>query len=90
MLDEIDPAAIADPTARALIIQLLNVVNQQAGQLRAALDEIQRLRDEIARLKGEQGRPKINPQAPRPPRRSPPKPNATPPKSASRTANRRI
>jgi len=66
MLDEIDPAAIADPTARALIIQLLNVVDQQAGQLRAALDEIQRLRDEIARLKGEQGRPKINPQAPPP------------------------
>lgn len=66
MLDEIDPAAIADPTARALIIQLLNVVNQQAGQLRAALDEIQRLRDEIARLTGEQGRPKINPQAPPP------------------------
>ena len=66
MLDEIDPAAIADPTARALIIQLLNVVNQQAGQLRAAMDEIQRLRDEIARLKGEQGRPNINPQAPSP------------------------
>jgi hypothetical protein len=64
MFDAIDPAAIADPTARALLIQLLNVVNQQAGQLRAQTEEIQRLRDEIARLKGEQGRPKINPQAP--------------------------
>ncbi len=66
MLDEIDPAAIADPAARALLIRLLNLVDQQAGQLRAARDEIQRLRDEIARLKGEQGRPTINPQAPPP------------------------
>src|SRR6478672_11729199 len=66
MLDEIDPAAIADPAARVLIIRLLNLVDQQAGQLRAQAEEIQRLRDEIARLKGEQGRPKINPQAPPP------------------------
>src|SRR5215217_3082239 len=66
MLDEIDPATIADPAARALILQLLNLVDQQAAHLRAQADEIQRLRDEIARLKGEQGRPKINPQAPPP------------------------
>jgi hypothetical protein len=66
MLDEIDLAAIADPAARALIIRLLNLVDQQAGQLRAQAEEIQRLRDEIARLKGEQGRPKINPHAPPP------------------------
>ena len=66
MLDEIDPATIADPATRALLLQLLNLVDQQAGQLRAARDEIQRLRDEIARLKGEQGRPKINPQTPPP------------------------
>ena len=62
MLDDIDPAAIADPVARVLIIRLLNLVDQQAGQLRAQAEEIQRLRDEIARRKGEQGHPKINPQ----------------------------
>ncbi len=37
MLDEIDPAAIADPTTRALLIRLLNLVDQQAGQLRVIL-----------------------------------------------------
>jgi Transposase IS66 family len=66
MLDDIDPAAIADPVARALIVRLLNVVDQQATQLRTALADNQRLRDENARLQGEQGRPHVNPQA-RPP-----------------------
>src|SRR5689334_14646594 len=61
MLDEIDPAAIQDPQARALIIRLLNLVNDQAAQLQAQAAEIQRLRDEINRLKGEQGRPTIRP-----------------------------
>jgi Transposase IS66 family len=63
MLDHVDPAAIADPTLRALVVELLTLVNTQAAQLQEVRAENQRLRDEIHRLKGEQGRPKINPQA---------------------------
>lgn len=69
MLDDIDPTAVADPLARALIMRLLNVVNDQAAQLQAQAAEIQALRDEINRLKGEQGRPQIKP--PRPARSAP-------------------
>ena len=66
MLDHVDPAAIADPTLRALVVELLNLLNTQATQLHEIRAENQRLRDEIARLKGEQGRPQIHPQAPPP------------------------
>jgi hypothetical protein len=64
MLDDIDPTAVADPQARALLMRLLNLVNDQAVQLQAQAAEIARLRDEINRLKGEQGRPHIRPPAP--------------------------
>lgn len=66
MLDHIDPAAISDPTLRALVVELLTLLNTQATHLQELRAENQRLRDELARLKGEQGRPHINPQAPAP------------------------
>ncbi|MDQ2807362.1 MAG: transposase [Chloroflexota bacterium] len=67
MLDHVDPAAITDPTLRALVVELLTLLNTQATHLQELRTENQRLRDEIARLTGEQGRPHINPQAPLPP-----------------------
>jgi hypothetical protein len=67
MLDHVDPAAISDPTLRALVVELLTLLNTQATQLQELRAENQRLRDEIARLKGEQGRPNVKPQAPLPP-----------------------
>lgn len=66
MLDHVDPAAIADPTLRALVVELLNLLNAQAAQIQEVRAENQRLCDEINRLKGEQGRPKIKPHAPPP------------------------
>ncbi|MDQ2806424.1 MAG: transposase [Chloroflexota bacterium] len=64
MLDHVDPAAIADPTLRALVVELLTLLNTQATHLQELRAENQRLRDEIARLTGEQGQPHINSQAP--------------------------
>jgi hypothetical protein len=67
MLDHVDPAAISDSTLRALVVELLTLLNTQATQLQELRAANQRLRDEINRLKGEQGRPHIKPQAPPPP-----------------------
>lgn len=61
MLDEIDPAVIADPAARALLLRVLNLVDQPARQLRTHAAGIQRLCAAIARRKGAQGRPHITP-----------------------------
>ncbi|HMA36833.1 MAG TPA: hypothetical protein VKY74_20425 [Chloroflexia bacterium] len=53
MLDHVDPAAIADPAPRTLVLELLNLVNTQAAQLQAQAAEIGRLRDEAdAEFKG--------------------------------------
>lgn len=63
MLDDLDLSAIEDERARALIVRLLNLIEDPAADLRAAQDENQRLRDEINRLKGEQGKPNGKPNA---------------------------
>jgi hypothetical protein len=61
MLADLDLTGIQDERARALIVHLLNLIEDQAADLRAAQEELQRLRDEINRLKGEQGKPDIKP-----------------------------
>src|SRR6266487_4609080 len=57
----IDLASIADVGARQAIRALLNLVEEQASEIRALRIENQQLRDELTRLKGGQGRPKIPP-----------------------------
>src|SRR6266498_2427 len=57
----IDLASIADVGARQAIRALLNLVEEQASEIRALRVENQQLRDELTRLKGGQGRPKIPP-----------------------------
>jgi hypothetical protein len=59
---EIDIDKIADPAVRVIIIQLLNIIEQQAQEIKELKEENQRLRDENARLKGEKGKPDIRPQ----------------------------
>ena len=66
MLDDLDLAGIQDERARALIVRLLNLIEDLSADLRAAQDEIQRLRAENNRLKGEQGKPTIKPDTPPP------------------------
>jgi len=61
MLDDLDLTGIPDDRARALIVRLLNLIEDLTADLRAAQEEIQRQRDEINRLKGEQGKPDIKP-----------------------------
>jgi len=61
MLADLDLPGIQDDRTRALIVRLLNLLEDQAADLRTAQEEIQRLRDEITRLKGEQGKPDIKP-----------------------------
>ena len=67
MLDDLDLTGISDDRARALIVRLLNLIEDLTADLRAAQEEIQRLRDEINRLKGEQGKPDVKPNTPPPP-----------------------
>jgi hypothetical protein len=45
MLDDLDLAGIQDERARALIVRFLNPIEDLSADLRAAQDEIQRLRD---------------------------------------------
>lgn len=59
MLEELDLNSIEDEKARQCIIQLMNIVEELNAALRAAQNEVQRLRDENNRLKGEQGKPEI-------------------------------
>src|SRR5919108_1734935 len=66
MLDDLDLASIEDERARALIVRLLNLIEDLAADLRVAQEELQRLRDENNRLKGEQGTPDIKPNTPPP------------------------
>jgi len=51
-------------TLKALILTLLNTIEQLAQTNHQLHEEIQRLRDEISRLKGEKGKPKIPPNIP--------------------------
>jgi hypothetical protein len=67
MLDDLDLSAIQDERARALIVRLLNLIEDLTADLRAAQEEIQGLRDENNRLKGEQGKPAIKPNKEPPP-----------------------
>jgi hypothetical protein len=66
MLDDLDLSGIQDERARALLVRLLNLIEDLSADLRAAQDENQRLRDEINRLKGEQGKPTVKPDTPSP------------------------
>ncbi len=66
MLDDLDLARIQDPAARAIIQQLLNLLEELAAANRALREENQRLRDQNNHLKGEQGQPEIKPNTPRP------------------------
>ena len=72
ILDNLDLSRIADESVRQCIIHLMNLVEELSADLRAAQEEVQRLRDEINRLKGEQGKPPIKgnttPVPPRAPR----------------------
>jgi hypothetical protein len=61
MLDDLDLSGIQDERARALLVRLLNLIEDLSADLRAAQEENQRLRDEINRLKGEQGKPAVKP-----------------------------
>ena len=61
MLDDLDLSGIQDERARALIIRLLNLMEDLAADLRTAQEEIQRLRDANNRLKGEQAKPTVKP-----------------------------
>lgn len=64
MLEEIDPTTIEDGAARALVIKLLNLLENALQQVQALKEEVQSLRDEINRLKGEQGKPDVQPNIP--------------------------
>ncbi|HSX81037.1 MAG TPA: transposase [Candidatus Saccharimonadia bacterium] len=66
MLEDLDLDCIVDEQARALVRQLLNLLEDVSADLRAAQAEIQHLRNEIHRLKGEQGQPTIKPNTPPP------------------------
>ena len=58
MLDNLDQNVIQDENAQELIRRLMNIIENQAVELRKLKKENQRLRDEVNRLKGEQGKPK--------------------------------
>ncbi len=60
MLEDFDLNSIQDiEGARQAILQLLNLVEELAGENRKLREENQQLHDEINRLKREQGKPKI-------------------------------
>jgi hypothetical protein len=66
-IQDLDLSGIEDEKARAIIGQLLNLIEELSSELREARAEIQRLRDEVNRLKGEQEKPKIKGNTPKPP-----------------------
>lgn len=67
-IPDVNLAAIADPAARQVIGQLLNLIETLVAENRALRTENQQLRDENARLKGGSGKPDSKPPtAPAPP-----------------------
>jgi hypothetical protein len=75
-IQNIDPSAAKDmESLRDAVKLLLNIVEQQSGQIEQLRQENQELKDEINRLKGEQGRPKF--------------PKAKPPSSKDISSERR-
>src|SRR5215210_1257415 len=64
MLEDVDPSTIEDAATRALVIRLLNLLENSLQQLQLLKEENQRLKDEINRLKGEQGKPEVRPATP--------------------------
>lgn len=59
-IQNIDPSAAKDmESLRDAVKLLLNIVEQQSGQIEQLRQENQELKDEINRLKGEQSRPKF-------------------------------
>jgi len=65
-IKDLDLSGIEDEKARAIIGQLLNLIEELSSELREARAEIQRLRDENNRLKGEQGKPRVKGNTPKP------------------------
>jgi hypothetical protein len=61
MLENFDPASIADEGLRAIVLLLMTEVERLAAENKDLKEEVQRLRDENRRLKGEQGKPTIRP-----------------------------
>ncbi len=59
MLENFDPASIADEPLRAIVLPLMNEVERLSGEVKELKEDVQRLRDENRRLKGEQGTPVI-------------------------------
>ncbi len=66
MLENFDPASIADEALRAAFLLLMREVERLSAENKDLKDEVHRLRDENRRLKGEQGAPVIRPMT-RPP-----------------------
>jgi len=66
MLENFDPASIADEALRAVVLLLMNEVERLSAEVQDLKDENQQLRDENQRLKGEQGQPVIRPMTGRP------------------------
>ncbi|MGI8916837.1 MAG: hypothetical protein ACR2JY_24200 [Chloroflexota bacterium] len=62
MLPDLDLERIADPSMRAVIVRLLNVVETLTAEVRPLREENQRRRDENNRRTGEQGKPTVLPQ----------------------------
>ena len=58
-LQDINPDLITDTDSKAMVILLLNVVENQQKVISELSVQIQLLKDEINRLKGEQGKPNI-------------------------------
>jgi hypothetical protein len=58
----IDIGKVADPAIRAIILNLLNIIEAQAQEIKELKEENQKIRDENNRLKGERGKPDIRPQ----------------------------
>ena len=58
---QLDLASIADVGTREVIRALVNLVEEQAAEIRALRTENQQLRDELTRLKGGQGWPTMRP-----------------------------
>jgi len=61
MLENFDPASIADEALRAIVLLLMNEVERLSADNKDLKEDVQRLRDENRRLKGEQGKPVIRP-----------------------------